>query len=313
VRGAAAATIALALLLPASGCLDLLEPPCPDLTAPDFAFPLTSGAFLAADPTQPWDSVVRVNGTGGPAPARLWTQVDGKEGGEWQLIKQEDNISFGAVSFQPGSADHDLQLTWSREYDGGHCYTSRGGSVAWELSSPREGETATVDEGALVYTAGFWENGTLFYTNIKEVDAQAWPRAGWYEWEGADPLPVYVYDQDRAEQPPHWRAPSSSVPPTGSPADPIMRETLGGVESMYGVGYYTTIQGFNEALKGLSTHTTRVVRLAPEEAYTLPGNEDHPLYGDALVFYIKIVEVRPLPCPTQMDVECRTPALGIVE
>lgn len=59
--------------------------------------------------------------------------------------------------------------------------------------------------------------------------------------------------------------------------------------------YYTTIEGFNEALKGLSTTTARIVHVPPEKAYTRPGLENHPLYGDELVFYI-LLQVKSQPC-----------------
>jgi FKBP-type peptidyl-prolyl cis-trans isomerase 2 len=67
-------------------------------------------------------------------------------------------------------------------------------------------------------------------------------------------------------------------------------------ETQLGLGYFTTITGFNEALKGLSTRTSRVVHVAAEDAYTLPGNEGHPLYGDDIVFLIQVEAVDDLPC-----------------
>jgi FKBP-type peptidyl-prolyl cis-trans isomerase 2 len=79
--------------------------------------------------------------------------------------------------------------------------------------------------------------------------------------------------------------------------DPQMGTPIEG--TIPGLGYYTTIPGFNDALKGLSTNTVHVVRLAPEQAYTRSGNEKHPLYGDALVFYIKVVDVVDAPCPLE--------------
>lgn len=158
-----------------------------------------------------------------------------------------------------------------------------------------EGRRVASGGGAHVYTAGFLENGTLFYTNMESVEQNnLMPRVDWYEWSGADPLPVYVYDQDRSEQPPHWKAPSRLAPPNpGSPA-------LQTAEGEAGVGYFTTIKGFNEALKTMSTTTQRVVRIAPADAYTLPGYEEHPLYGEALVFVIDVVDVVDAPCPATL-------------
>jgi hypothetical protein len=148
-------------------------------------------------------------------------------------------------------------------------------------------------------TAGFYENGTLFYTNIPEIHANpAWPRPSWYAWGGSNPLPVYVYDQDRTEKPAYWTA-STTGTPAGAPTN-----------NATAWNYFTTIAGFNEALKGLSTNTVRVARLAPEEAYTRPGSESHPLYGAPLVFYIKVLEVVDFPCPSGVPAAaCNTPDL----
>ena len=166
-----------------------------------------------------------------------------------------------------------------------------------------QGDLAEVGQGVRVLTAGFWENGTLFYTNMQDVHDSDVPRAGWYQWGGAQPLDVYVYDQDRTERPAHWAAPSSQAPPVPSQGPPFddavaqARGTVAGAEATAGVGFGTTIKGFNEGLKGVSTTTSRVVWVAPEDAYTRPGNEAHDLYGDSVVFLIRVVEVVPAPCP----------------
>lgn len=135
------------------------------------------------------------------------------------------------------------------------------------------GETARPGVGALVRTAGFWTNGTLFYTNIDRVhNDTGLARAGWYDYEGGDPLKVYVYNSTRAELPPRYNR----------------------------SGYGTTIPGFNNALKGMSVAGSKVAELRPEDAYTRPGNDKHRLYGDALVFYIEVDEV--------VAVNCKLPA-----
>jgi hypothetical protein len=132
------------------------------------------------------------------------------------------------------------------------------------------GEAASPGHGVQVLTAGFWTNGTLFYTNMQRVhDDPQLRRAGWYEWEGADPLLVYVYNETRTEIPPRYNA----------------------------SGFVTTIPGFNAALKTIFVGTSFVAYLPPEAAYTRPGNEAHPLFGDPLVFYIEITDVVAVPCP----------------
>ena len=170
--------------------------------------------------------------------------------------------------------------------DGTHCGRPVAGRFA--LAPPRAGAHVQESKGALVRAAGFWENGTLFYTNMPEVDqasfeGKPWPRAGWYRFAGDSPLQVHVYGEDEEEIPPHWG--HSSIFPFDDPLAPSPTR------------YATTIPGFNEALKGLSTTTMWAGRIAPEDAYTRPGFEGHRLYGQALVFLVRIEAVADHPCP----------------
>jgi len=239
-----------------------------------------------SDPRQPfdyltvlWDAPTGSTFTAGLETDPAWaTQTTVHEG-----IGQ--NGTPGALvhhRFEPTGGSYKAldrtEITWP---DAEGC--AGGVELRWLglFEKPQEGEQAQAGQGAHVLTAGFWENGTLFFTNMVTVDQAPLPRAGWYEWGGAEPLPVYVYDQDSSERPALWN------PTGGTP--------LQGIAPL--PAYSTTIPGFNEALKGLSTTTTRVVHVAPEDAYTRPGYEDHPLYGDAVVFLIKLVEVSDAPCP----------------
>lgn len=289
----ALATLALAAL---SGCLTLFAD-CQDPGPWSLATPEVADAYLHTDPDQPWDTLLLDPGHVGPGNVSLAPHLDSAR---WDLAQQrlsrdDDKANFTLLRVTPGSGVGALQVDYAviDEVEGA-CMTGHGGNVVWSLAAPKAGDKATTGQGVHVMTAGFYENGTLFYTNIAEIDTDpTWPKAGWYAWEGADALPVYVYGSDRAEQPLHWTDLQAGTPLEGT---------------VPGVGYFTTIPGFNEALKGLSTTTTRVVRLAPEEAYTRPGNEDHPLYGDALVFYIKVLDVVDFPCPLWVDAGfCRVP------
>jgi hypothetical protein len=296
------------------------DAPCPDAAAGTM---LTFNDWMeGADPTQPLDALAVGWGYATPNRAARWNgtppgDAAGKEEVQPASLTTFSNGSTPGVlhAFRfdaRGGSPPDMAYRFGLEqaWGEGACEQAtplqKAGNVPY-LAGP----TVAVGSGALVRTAGFWENGTLFYTNIASVHASGVPRASWYAWGGDEPLRVYVYDQARTEQPPQWRGARSNLVVAGQqtgvapPQDALA--IAGDVDSEAGAGYSTTIQGFNEALKGLSTTATRVVRLAPEEAYTLPGNEAHPLYGDAIVFYIDIVEAVAAPCPGATAEACATP------
>ena len=307
-----------------SGCVGLEQPACgPDLEKAGLRTPWVDGSYLRTDRSGTWDTVVLQTGHGdrldaaafpagwsvemeslsgpqdpqasnpaeapAPASARAPATARGRPAGPVGPERPAEGAEgawdrtggdgFSVLRVTPGDGKGRLDLAYS--FDG--CPGPQEGTITWDLAAPENGDRAEPGQGVHVYTAGFLEDGTLFYTNIKAIDHDDWPRTDWYAWEGGDPLPVYVYEQDRSEQPAYWQDPQSGTPLEGT---------------VPGVGYYTTIPGFNEALKGLSTNTVRVVRMEPEEGYTRAGNEDHPLYGEPLVFYIKVEAVVPAPCPT---------------
>jgi hypothetical protein len=300
-----------------SGCVGLQQPACgSEEDQAGLRTPWVDGGYLRTDRWGTWDTVILQTGHGerldatafpagwsvemeslsgpedpkdpGPAASSTGDPALGKSAGPGSPERPEEDAEgawdqtggdgFSVLRVTPGEGKGRLDLAYS--FDG--CEGPQG-TITWDLAAPEPGDRAEPGQGAHVYTAGFLEDGTLFYTNIKAIDHDDWPRTDWYAWEGDDPLPIYVYDQDRSEEPAYWHDPQSGTPLAGT---------------VPGVGYYTTIPGFNEALKGLSTNTVRVVRMEPEEGYTRAGNEDHPLYGEPLVFYIKVEAVVPAPCPT---------------
>lgn len=252
----------------------------------DVLTPWVSDQYMETDPTQPWDTLVLAENLGADENwFRYETTPDSWTTSTTRLGESADT-AFDLVRVDPrGDSEGNLTLRWGNADFAAGCRSGNQASLSWDLMEPRDAAAARPGQGVHVYTAGFWENGTLFYTNIRAVHESPWPRAAWYEWEGDAPLPVYVYEQDREERGPLWSATTAGTP-LGAPTGNL---TLW--------DYFTTIPGFNNALKDLSLNTVRVVRLAPEEAYTRSGNEEHPLYGDALVFYIKVLDVEDLPCP----------------
>lgn len=294
-----AVPLAVALL---SGCVGLDQPACADVGDPagTVRTPWVDKGYLQTDAGQGWDTLVLQDGG---AEAAAHVHAEGWSVATERLSAWGGGANFSAIRVTPGQGSGQLDLDYRLD-------ACEGGNITWDLDAPRTGDSAQPGQGVHVYTAGFWENGTLFYTNIAAIDRSDWPRASWYAWEGGEPLPVYVYDQSRDEEPPSWRPPSSHVPKTGTPADPALATAGHEADTTTGLGYFTTIPGFNEALKGLSSSTVRVVRLAPEDAYTRPGNEGHDLYGDAIVFYIKVVQVVDLPCPLAAGDLCDVMAMA---
>ena len=296
-----AAVLILVAAGAAAGCLGPMDAECP--ARPPFATPVVDGKYMQTDPAQAWQTVVLAPpDDGGRTTELAWNTSRGWLAHGTDLSAPgEGRLQVATVT--PGDGKGEARLDYAVRTDLPSCRNTQRGSLHWDLAVPERGEGALPGQGVHVMTAGFFENGTLFYTNIPEVDTDPnWPRVSWYKWEGDQPLPVYVYDRDRGEQPQAWKSASSAVaqvPKTGSPADGELAKRAQEADEEFGLGYFTTIPGFNEALKGLSTTTTRVVRLAPEEAYTRPGNEGHDLYGHPIVFYIKVLDVVSSPCPAE--------------
>lgn len=280
-----------------AGCLAPLPPgaDCPEPAT--FVTPMVDGAYMRTAPGHPWQTVVLSSADSSQTTTHMaWSAAPG-----WtvqaEFLSPPGGPSFQVATVQPGDAAGNATLSFEVLARERPCPHERG-SLVWDLMAPKAGDAAAPGQGVHVMTAGFLTNGTLFYTNIPEVDGDArWPRPAWYAWDGDAPLPVYVYDQDRNEQPDEWKAPSSQVPPTGTPLDPDLAQGGAAADGATGLGYFTTIKGFNAGLKGLPTTTVAVVRMDPEDAYTRPGNEDHPLYGEALVFLIRVLDVVDAPCP----------------
>lgn len=213
---------------------------------------------------------------------------------------------FGAIRIEPAVAEEGVVMNFRFEERDPDCAAQGGLSITWGARGLTGSRAAEAGQGAHVWYAGFWENGTLFDTNLQDLDVgSGWPKAGWYEGGHWDPIPVYVYDQDRSEQPAYWKSAAGNVPPRPSEADaldpyldPAIATATGAVDGTAGTGYFTTIKGFNEAVRGLPIGSRQVFQIAPEDAYTAPGREDHVLYGDALVFLVEVRDVVDAPCPT---------------
>lgn len=268
-----------------AGCLGAgpapdLDPVCQVAAYPLHTLPLQgTDRDLATDPDRAWDGLVRATPEDG-VDVSVREAPDG-----WDANRTELGVGLQRIRLAPTSeaGDGTAHVRWT---DGESC--GRRGDGTWHLRSPAKGEVASPGQGVHVYTAGFWPNGTLFYTNIEAVHESDWPRASWYSWGGGEPLPVYVYDEDPDERPAYWSV-SASAPVAGT---------------VTAWNYFVTIPGFNEGLKDLSTTTTRVVEMPPDQAYTREGNEDHPLYGDRLIFYSYITDVVDRPCRTTAADTC---------
>lgn len=262
----------------ASGCA-FLPTECPQLRDVGVLVPLLDGAHAQRDPVQPWQTVVLPFGNG-------TASVNASVAAPASLEPVAPGASLLRLSVPPAT---EATLNWTAHQAGAECSASRSGGVAWDFMGAEAGTVAAAGMGARVWYAGFWENGTMFDTNLPDLHLSAWPRAAWYDAAIGAPLPVYIYDQDRAERSPIW-APGTS----GTPAGPA----TGNAAPLW--SYYTTIQGFNDGLKGLSTTTTRVVWMPAEAAYG--GRTDVPAGLDApLVFLVKLAAVERLPCSSDLE------------
>lgn len=240
----------------------------------------------------PWQTVIAV--APGNATAPLYWDPAFADNITTAWADESRRLQVVTVTLADAGDDYALSLFIRADAPAG-CEDPIVASV-YSYGHAQDVETASPGTGVHVWYAGFWTNGTLFDTNLETVHDSDWPRAAWYDAAVGAPLPVYVYDQARTERPAYWGPLRDAPPVTDTPVDDTWDANVADIDSTFGLGYYTTIEGFNEALKGLSTGTTKVVVIPPEKAYTRPGNEAHVLYGDAIVFWIWAEEVVTLPC-----------------
>lgn len=289
----AGAGFALVALLALPGCLDTLHGTA---TCPPSA--LGTGRHLTdlgldLDPRQPFDVV---DAWWGAPPNTTATQLAATPPAGWDWRPIDLHSAPGSrflVGFHytpPGSASAaskaQLGLAYVVHTATATCAAFEPVSMSCLCGPVVEGQVAQPGQGVHAWYAAFLANGTLLDTNVQGIDRSDQPRVSYYQSEPYKPIPVYVYGQDRSEEPAYWKDPLASAPAPLAPVDDAA-----------GVGYFTTIRGFNEALKGLSTTTTRAVYVAPQDAYTDAAHKDSPLYGEALVFLIKLADVVNAPCP----------------
>ncbi len=205
----------------------------------------------------------------GPATADGWMTVP--EAPELAVgVLGESLVWGGAVELSPD--EHVAYLANVQHYTGTEAGLKFVGETGAILDVPVDVTPGT--DGTLVLpgdhvqtvTVGVWLNGTSFYTNSGALlNDPKFPAGGNIDLDAAkgqtDLLPIYVYGEDRTEQ------------PEGS------KDTC----------HFTTITGYNAIMQQQSELSSRVGWMAPEDAYTRAGAEGHFLYGDALVFLNTIV------------------------
>lgn len=123
----------------------------------------------------------------------------------------------------------------------------------------------------------WYDNGTLVETNEKAVADQ--PGLVWNRLDNSTPdytpLKIYVGGKRGTPPPEPYNSTGCDTPPC----------------------YHPVIPGFDRRLQnsgdgtGMVAGETLVVRVNASDAYTYPGNEKHPLYGQDLNFMIHIVSV----------------------
>lgn len=273
------------LLLPLAGCVEPEEPSDPvapvdnPLDVYVFWFPDEAGMPSQGSGTT-LDYMVRVH-NGGTDAVRYAFDASAVVAGRVGSVNDIDGwhpnpvVAGGPTSFNDTLAPGEARL-WIVQ---GERFCCHGIWVALQIDgqevfrqdlATHDGAGTLVAPGSHVQTVtvGVWTNGTSFYTNSPEMLADPdFPAGGNINrteaQAAAAPLPVYVYDVDRTEQPP------------GS------RDNC----------YFTTIEGYNLLLKTQTTQAAGVLAFGPEMGYTRPGNEDHFLYGEPLIFMNAIVAV----------------------
>lgn len=285
-----------ALLVPMlAGCL-ASESSCGVPEGPALDTPALGQPYTSTESGQAWDALVLRN----HPDVATWNATVAPDGWHVEARPLSEASPLEILRVTPGTGAGNLSLEWRVQQADAHCVGSHSGFLRWNLAAPTAGVTGHAGQGVRVWYAGFWENGTMFETNIPELDHASWPRAGWYESIPYATLPVYIYDQERSERSPLWSASTG-----GTPAGPV----TGNAGAW---NYYTTINGFNDGLKGLSTHTTRVLHLEAKDAYPEPV-AGHPagIDGVPLIFYLHVESVQDLPCPDDPMVPCVTGSLPV--
>ncbi len=153
---------------------------------------------------------------------------------------------------------------------------SHNKDLFWVQAERMAGPAVAPGDHVQTVTVGVWSNGTSFYTNYPQLEADDSFPQGYPDSADGAPLPIYVYGSDRSEQPGR------------------SRDTC----------HFTTIDGYNALLKEQAEGHTGVRFLTPEEAYTRPGLEDFFLYGQPLIFLNSVLvhdgpaDATPGPDPT---------------
>jgi hypothetical protein len=285
-----------ALLLLASGCLGG-QVACPASAGGTFLQAPGVGPSQA-DPRVAADELYLVRGLNESLAPQVHVAATEQAGQHAPVPAERTEFGGGPqrlerLRFAPGDLARQggLNVSWSVEDTRLPAPCGAAGGVTFSTGAlQQQGTILAPGHGAHVWYAGFWENGTLFETNIEALDHSAWPRAGWYESVPYAPLPVYVYDQSRSEEPEHWKA--HGAPATGTPVDGPAATAA----AAPGLGYYSTIKGFNDGLKGMSTTGARVTWMDAKDAYP-GGTANNPLAGANLVFYVRLEDVVDAPCP----------------
>ncbi|HEX2065187.1 MAG TPA: hypothetical protein VHI93_00065, partial [Candidatus Thermoplasmatota archaeon] len=207
MRPALALLVCTAVL---AGCL-AAPAPCPQLPAAAVLH-VPEALPLGTDPRQAADALYLVQGLDPALSPRVAAGATDGTGASFRDGKpvEAERTSFPSnvagqrlerLRFAPSILADGVDVSWRIAYDApARCDSGAGGLVhGLGGGAQREGQLVHPGQGAHVWYAGFWENGTMFGTNIEAFDQSAWPRASWYESEPYEPLPVYVYDQSPRE------------------------------------------------------------------------------------------------------------------
>lgn len=170
--------------------------------------------------------------------------------------------------YADGPFAYGLQIRWQMNEDNSTRWVppgemcTVGGDIpqaSTKLDAVEPPQKVDPGDDVTLRTVGTFSNGSIFYENVVGLDDAAAADGGVSE---EDALRAHLYDHSPQEQPPASRTRC----------------------------YRPLLNLVNDALKEAAIGATVVTYLHPAEAFTRPGLEDHPLYGEPVIYQTTLLD-----------------------